>query len=84
MEYPMVRGQLRGAAAVPRSAGWRPAGSDTAFTGPQNLSSSTGFAKPTAPGITARQKGAMDRVTMLPQAVKGPLMGHLKHVREIH
>ena len=29
-------------------------------------------------------KGAKDRLTMLPQAVKGPLTGHLKHVREIH
>ncbi len=29
MDHPMVRGQLQGAAAAPRSAGWRPAGSDT-------------------------------------------------------
>jgi integron integrase len=35
--------------------------------------------------ITVRDgKGAKDRVTMLPQAVKGPLMEHLKRVRAVH
>jgi integron integrase len=35
--------------------------------------------------ITVRDgKGAKDRVTMLPLAVKGPLMEHLKRVRAVH
>ena len=35
--------------------------------------------------VTIRDgKGGKDRVTMLPQVVKGPLQQHLKHVRAIH
>lgn len=35
--------------------------------------------------ITVREgKGDKDRVTMLPQAVVGPLQGHLRHVKAIH
>lgn len=29
-------------------------------------------------------KGAQDRITMLPEACKAPLLDHLKHVKEIH